>query len=76
MTREKIKKFWSDRAQNTNVPRLESQVNFESDAQIADSRIKAEIELIEKELKLNDTDTIVDLGGRFYLLLECKMLFQ
>ena len=71
MSREKIRQFWSERARITDVPRLESQVNFENDARIVDLRIKAENEVINAEFRVNKTDILVDLGagnGRFSLL--------
>lgn len=76
MTKEKIKSFWTDRAKITNVPRTESQVNFETDSKIADLRIKAEYELLDKKLKLKTNDVVVDLGagnGRFTLFFAPKV---
>ena len=69
--KEKVMKFWSERAIKTDVPRLESQVNFENDARIAELRVKTENALINAEFRLNGSDLLVDLGagnGRFSLL--------
>jgi len=76
MNREKIRQFWSNRAVMTDVPRLDSQVNFEKDAETADFRIKAETAVIDSELPLNANDILVDLGagnGRFSLLFAAKV---
>ena len=70
-TREKVRRFWTERAAITDVPRPESQVNFESDAAIADLRVETEISVINAEFPLNGGDVLVDLGagnGRFSLL--------
>ena len=70
--KEKVKQFWSDRAKTTDVPRLESQVNFQKDAETAEMYIKAEMEVIKRELPLKETDILVDLGagnGRWSILL-------
>jgi len=76
MDKEKIKKFWIDRSKTVDMPRLESQVNFLNDAEIADLYIKNEIAVINAELPLNKNDTLVDLGagnGRFSLLFAPKV---
>ena len=70
--KEQVKNFWLDRAKNTEVPRVESLVNFENDKQIADLRVETEISLINTELQFNNDCTVVDLGagnGRFTLFL-------
>jgi len=75
LTRERVKEFWYERAKSTNIPRMESQVNFESNAEMADLRVHAEICIVEKELPINRSDTIVDLGagnGRFSMLFAPK----
>jgi len=74
--REKVRRFWTERAGITDVPRFESQVNFENDAAIADLRVKTEIEVINAEFRLNESDILVDLGagnGRFSLLFAPKV---
>jgi len=76
MNREKVKKFWLDRSKTVDVPRLESQVNFQSDAEMADLYIKSEIAVINVELPLSKNDVLVDLGagnGRFSLLFAPKV---
>jgi precorrin-6B methylase 2 len=76
MTKDKVRKFWSDRAKVTQLPRLESQVNFENDKSLADLRVKAETALIEEKLQLDKSDIVVDLGagnGRFSLLFAPKV---
>ena len=74
--REKVKHFWSERAAKTDVPRMESQVNFENDAAVADLRVETEISVIDAELRLNSSDVLVDLGagnGRFSMLFAPKV---
>ena len=74
--KDQVKKFWSDRAKNENVVRLESQVNFISDAETAQKYIDAETEVINQELPLKKSDLVVDLGagnGRWSLLLAPKV---
>jgi precorrin-6B methylase 2 len=74
--REKIKKFWTDRSKTVDVPRLESQVNFQRDAKMADLYVKSEIAVINAELPLSNNDILVDLGagnGRFSLLFAPKV---
>jgi precorrin-6B methylase 2 len=76
MIREKVKKFWLERAKTTELPRSESQVNFEKNKQIADLRVDAEVALINAKLLLNPDYTIVDLGagnGRFSILFAPKV---
>jgi len=74
--REKVRRFWTERAGITDVPRFESQVNFENDAAIADLRVETEIAVIDAELRLNASDILVDLGagnGRFSLFFAPKV---
>jgi len=74
--KEQVKNFWSDRAKNENVVRLESQVNFINDAETAQLYIDAETEVINRELLLNINDMVVDLGagnGRWSFLLAPKV---
>jgi precorrin-6B methylase 2 len=76
MNREEIKKFWIDRSKKIDVPRLESQVNFQRDAEMADLYVKNEIAVINTELPLSNNDILVDLGagnGRFSLLFAPKV---
>ncbi|MDR0293596.1 MAG: class I SAM-dependent methyltransferase [Oscillospiraceae bacterium] len=76
MNREKVKKFWYDRAQAVNVPRPESLVNFQRDAVTADLYLKTELAVINAELPLKNSDVLVDLGagnGRFSLLFAPKV---
>jgi len=74
--KEAVRKFWSDRAKTTDVPRPESQVNFLKDANTAEEYINAETEVINRELKIEKSDTLVDLGagnGRWSFLLAPKL---
>jgi len=76
MDKEKIKQFWIGRSKTVDVPRLESQVNFQTDAEIADLYIKNEIEVINTQLSLSNNNILVDLGagnGRFSLLFAPKV---
>lgn len=77
MSRESIKGFWADRAKITEIPRLESQVNFEKDAETADLKINTEVEVVNKELSIRNNDIVIDLGagnGRFSILFAQRAL--
>lgn len=63
MDRNKVKAFWETRAKLTELPRIESMVNFETDKNRADSRINAEIACINNHFPINPNDTIIDLGA-------------
>jgi len=69
MKREKIKDFWFNRSKikktGSDESRIESIVNFESDKELADLKIKLEIECVNKNMSLNKNDIIVDLGAGF-----------
>jgi cyclopropane fatty-acyl-phospholipid synthase-like methyltransferase len=63
MDSDKIKKFWSNRALAFDFPVIEGQVNFETDAERAAVKMKAEIDCIETNLSLKGSDVVVDLGA-------------
>jgi len=63
MKRNSIRNFWEKRAEISDYKNIESLVNFETNNDLAELKIKEEIACVSKHFPLDENDILIDLGA-------------